>query len=93
MKTKSETRWVIVGDCGLYTGQWLTRREAILEHVNMQGVPTEKMTIPPEIAHKWPYGNAPIYIVPVGQEALMKGWRYWRKQGDRAVKVKIQRIQ
>lgn len=30
---KSETRWVIVGNVGLYNGSWFTRREAISEHV------------------------------------------------------------
>lgn len=28
-----ETMWTIVGAHGLYTGTWLTRREAILRHV------------------------------------------------------------
>lgn len=32
MKTKSTIRWVIVGNCGLYTGQYLTRRDAINDH-------------------------------------------------------------
>lgn len=29
---KKEIRWVIVGNCGLYTGQWLTRKRAIEVH-------------------------------------------------------------
>jgi len=77
--TKTETRWAIVGDYGLYTGQCLTRREAILEHVNAKGVPNGN----------WGPTKETLYSVPVGVEALMKGWRYWRKQGDRAVKTTI----
>ena len=30
---KSEIRWVIVGKHGLYVGQWLTRKDAIYDHV------------------------------------------------------------
>lgn len=29
---RTETRWVITGTCGLYTGQELTRRSAIRKH-------------------------------------------------------------
>jgi hypothetical protein len=32
VSTKKEIRWVIIGNCGLYTGQWLTRRDAIEQH-------------------------------------------------------------
>jgi hypothetical protein len=32
MSKRTETRWVIVGNAGLYTGQWLTRRDAIEAH-------------------------------------------------------------
>lgn len=27
------TRWVIIGECGLYVGQYLTRNDAIADHV------------------------------------------------------------
>lgn len=33
-KTKEYTRWAITGDCGLYVGQYLTRRDAIADHVS-----------------------------------------------------------
>ncbi len=33
MSKKQYTRWAITGECGLYTGQYLTRREAIADHV------------------------------------------------------------
>jgi len=29
-----ETMWAIHGACGLYTGTWFRRKEAIREHVN-----------------------------------------------------------
>jgi hypothetical protein len=32
MKTKTDTRWFIVGVHGLYIGQWLTRKSAIEGH-------------------------------------------------------------
>lgn len=32
------TRWAIVGRCGIYTGQWLTRRAAIVAHVRDMGL-------------------------------------------------------
>ena len=35
--SKTETRWVIVGDCGLYEGQWQTRKAAIWNHVHDTG--------------------------------------------------------
>ena len=27
-------RWAITGECGLYTGQYLTKRDAIADHVH-----------------------------------------------------------
>lgn len=30
-------RWVIVGRHGLYVGQWLTRREAVADHIKALG--------------------------------------------------------
>lgn len=76
---RSVTRWVIVGRHGLYTGQWLTRKAAICAHVNDKGVP---------ITDPHPDDNRP-FIAPVGEKALLAGWPYWRKQGDRAVKATI----
>lgn len=32
-KRKQWTRWAILSDHGLYTGQYLTRRDAIADHV------------------------------------------------------------
>lgn len=32
-----ETRWVIIGRCGLYIGQWLRRRDAIYYHCKDKG--------------------------------------------------------
>ncbi len=29
------------------------------------------------------------FLTPVGEKALMTGWRYWRRQGDRVVKATI----
>jgi hypothetical protein len=37
MAVKTETRWVIVYKQGLYTGQWLTRKDAIEEHTRDKG--------------------------------------------------------
>ena len=34
MAKASETRWVIVGECGLYVGQWQTRKAAISAHAS-----------------------------------------------------------
>jgi hypothetical protein len=31
-RTRTETRWVIIGPHGLYTGQYITRKDAIIEH-------------------------------------------------------------
>ncbi len=40
-KTKVYIRWAIVGEVGLYIGQWLTRKDAIADHVNIRyGVET-----------------------------------------------------
>lgn len=40
MARKTYTRWAIVGEVGLYTGQWLTRKDAISEHVEIRyGIP------------------------------------------------------
>jgi hypothetical protein len=36
-KTKTEKRWFIVGNCGLYVGQWLTRIAAIHTHTSEKG--------------------------------------------------------
>ena len=36
MKTK-EIMWAIIGTCGLYTGTWLYRRDAIEEHCEALG--------------------------------------------------------
>lgn len=80
MKTRTETRWVIVGRHGLYTGQCLTRQTAIMEHVNAKGVFTGHLDYP---------GMQPVYRTPIGKDALMAGWRYWYRRGDRAVKAKI----
>ena len=33
MKRQTYTRWAIVGEVGLYTGQHLTRRDAIADHI------------------------------------------------------------
>lgn len=33
-KKRTYTRWAITGECGLYVGQRLTRRDAIAEHVS-----------------------------------------------------------
>jgi len=32
-KTKEYTRWAIVGEVGLYVGQYLTRKDAISDHI------------------------------------------------------------
>ena len=46
-----DERWVVVGDCGLYIGQYLTRADAITDHV------TAKYELPPdnkqEISRRW----------------------------------------
>lgn len=34
---KKEKRWVIIGIYGLYTGQWILRKDAIKEHCQMKG--------------------------------------------------------
>lgn len=80
MKTKTETRWVIVGKYGLYVGQHMTRERAICEHVSAKGVPTGGKDYP---------NMNPTFMVPIGKRALLDGWRYWYRKGDRAVKAKI----
>lgn len=32
-ETKEYVRWAITGNCGLYVGQYLTRQDAIADHV------------------------------------------------------------
>lgn len=34
MKQKTETMWAIAGNCGLYTGTWLRRKDAIMHHTD-----------------------------------------------------------
>jgi len=69
------TRWVIVSDdCGLYTGQWLTRKDAIAEHVSMVRRKEE-----PEVDPRpWKLTTAHLEI-----------WRRCKACGDRAVKATI----
>jgi hypothetical protein len=71
----TETRWVIVNDdCGLYTGQWLTRKDAIAEHVSMV-----RMGDDPEVSRTaWKLTTAHLEI-----------WRRCKRQGDRAVKATV----
>lgn len=84
-RAHTATRWVIVGRHGLYTGQHLTRRAAILEHVNAKGVPCGiTISVGTGVAVK-----TQAFRVPIGEKALREGWRYWRKQGDRAIKATI----
>ena len=49
--TKSTTMWAIIGNYGLYTGTWFTRKEAIREHCH------ENLIIPstlhPDIQSAW----------------------------------------
>lgn len=33
-RKRTYTRWAITGECGLYVGQRMTRRDAIAEHVS-----------------------------------------------------------
>ncbi len=89
-RTHTVTRWAIVGRHGLYTGQWLTRKAAIRDHVNHKGVPSFGPTIVPvKVGQKWNLREVQAYHTPVGEAALLAGWAYWRRQGDRAVKVTI----
>lgn len=80
--TKTITRWAITykrgKDSGIYTGQYLTRADAVRDHVESKGLgPHEK-----DYARFIPFD---LYT----KDEITQGWRYWRKQGDRAVKVKI----
>jgi hypothetical protein len=69
-----ETRWVIVGENGLYTGQWLTRREAVIAHSALM-----RSIDDPELSqHAWTLSTAHREV-----------WNRLRRQGDRAVKATI----
>ena len=76
-RTRTKTRWVIVGMHGLYTGQWLTRKDAIREHCEAKGVPTRLN------------GEVNGFKVCETDEERAQAWTYWRRQGDRAVKARI----
>lgn len=69
------TRWAIAhsqqyGGEGLYVGQWLTRKDAIYDHVRDKG---------------FGVGCGP----PTNDRDMRRGWAFWRKRGDRAVKTTI----
>ena len=54
MKTKTETGWAIVGNCGLYTGWWMTRRDAVEEHCKSRIFGCETMPATPvELKAEW----------------------------------------
>jgi hypothetical protein len=76
MAERRETRWVIVNDTGLYTGQWLTRADAIAQHVSDLALASE-----PRIS---PY-TADGKLTPKQRTA----WRRHRARGDRAVRATI----
>ena len=74
---KEERRWVIIGKHGLYTGQQLTRREAIAQHV----------------AAIWSGRHGFGDISPFGVNQLdaeqYRAWQLCRKNGDRTVQCLI----
>lgn len=72
----SAKRWAIVGNCGLYVGQELTRAAAIAKHVH-----DGRLFGEPEVS-RWAIHG----ILSPDQRAI---WRRCRKNGDRAVKVTI----
>lgn len=74
---KPVIRWAIIGSCGLYTGQWFRRIDAIAQHASM----------------KQRIGEPGLSRFPCGPRGLddrqQAGWKRCRKNGDRAVKIKI----
>jgi hypothetical protein len=76
-RIRSATRWAILGESGLYTGQWFTRQDAIWAHVEARGMPTVLD------------GVVNGFMVCETEADCAKAWAYWRQRGDRAVKVTI----
>lgn len=75
-KKKQYARWAIFSDdCGLYTGQWLTRRDAIAAHVHLSRRRGE-----PEVSR---------FAFDELDDDQKQMWADRRKNGDRAVKVII----
>ena len=74
--THSDTRWVIVGKCGLYTGQWLTREDAIREHVHAKYfiAPPAQVLVMTHLNH---FQNEKA------------AWDWCRKKGDKAIKAQV----
>jgi hypothetical protein len=79
-RTRTETRWVIVyrrstsAREGLYSGSAYTRKDAIDQYVRDKGL-----------------GLCDNRFIPahLTGEDIKRGWAYWQKQGDRAVKATI----
>lgn len=73
MKYK-EKRWVITDNDILFTGQYLTRKDAIDEHVSALGLRS---------------GNILMDISSEGRSVKQRAWRQWYRKGHRAVKIEI----
>lgn len=87
--TREAIRWVIIRshpDVGLYTGNWLTRKEAIRAHVEAKGVPT---LLNGRVNGYRMAGPSTILCDANLEKDIADGWRYWRAKGDRAVKAVI----
>lgn len=74
----TQVGWAIVGDCGLYTGWRLTRRNMIAQHVSeLWSGHKDFGTI-----SEWCFG-------PRLSESQAAAWKRCQENGDRAVKVTI----
>lgn len=69
-------RWGTTGECGLYVGQCLTRRDAIAEHTS-KGRRSTEPKVSPRI---WGGKLTPEHL---------KIWERLKARGDRVVKLKI----
>lgn len=73
-----EVRWGIVGVNGLYTGQWLTRRDAIAGHTAALAFVDE-----PEVSE---------FVSGALTPEHKRIWARCRKNGDRAVRLHIREL-
>lgn len=73
-KRKRTVRWAVIGNAGLYIGQWLTKGDAISHHL--------------EVRYGLSLHRNAIGRLVFGPEQA-KAWARCKKTGDRAVKVTI----
>lgn len=75
-RKKTFIRWGVIGECGLYVGQRLTRRDAIAEATSRGRLNDE-----PEVSEYLWNGKLTTDHLQI--------WDRMRKRGDRVVKLEI----